>query len=360
VCVLSYVLLLVLFIKGERRLSKRITVVKKHSINASLIIAFRNEEQNLNLIIDDIINQSYKFNEIIFVNDHSTDKGCHIIEQSIKNIPEFKLIDLPAEYYGKKAALFYGAKQANGDVLLFTDADCRLKPLWAETMLKKMEESKSKLIAGPVDMIQGEGFFHALQNLEFLSLTGSTAGGFGAGIAFMCNGANLAVNKTVYFDCVNKNGDKFASGDDVFLLHSIKKKHAVSFCYNKEAIVKTKPQENLNKFILQRIRWAGKSVGYRDKISLLISALLLIVNFLLLFLIILSIIDYRHWTIFAIVFIIKLLTDIIFMNRVLLFYEKTYLLKYILPLQIVYPIYVIITGVSGLFFKPVWKGRKIS
>lgn len=360
VTVLSYSLLLYLFFKGISFSEQNTQAILKASIKSSLIIAFRNEEQNLTSLIEDIGKQSYKISEVIFVNDHSNDKGSDIVLNAINKYPNLKLLNLPDCESGKKAALYYGVKQAVGDVLLFTDADCSLKPFWAESMLNTLKLTKSKLTAGPVDMINKKGFFNALQNLEFLSLTGSTAGGFGAGIPFICNGANLAVDRDVFLNYFKTLGNNYASGDDVFLLHTVKKNHKVSFCYNPNAIVETLPQKSFKDFLLQRVRWAGKARGYHDRVSVLISALLLIVNLILILLLIFAAFEYRLLLIFGTAILIKTIFDILFMNKVLKFYKKQNLLKYIFLLQILYPFYVVVVGVMGIFYKPQWKGRKIS
>ncbi len=359
---LIYLMLICVFYISLNKLNyiydNHITKLKKPKV--SLIIAFRNEEQNLPSLIHDIKNQSYNLHEVLFINDHSTDQGFEIIKNQLKNNPILRLIDLDESHQGKKSALYYGAQQANGKILLFTDAGCRLNPYWAETMLNTIVLNNSQFVAGPVDFIERKGIFHGIQNLEFLSLIGSTAGGFAAGIPFMCNGANLAVNREIYFECVNKYGEKFTSGDDVFLLHKIKKQYKVSFCNNTNAIVKTLPQTNLKNFLQQRIRWASKAIGYQDTVSLLISLLLLATNLLLIAILILSIIDYRHLLMFSILFSIKALIDILFMSKVLKFFNKRYLIKYIALLQVFYPFYIVITGFMSIIIKPKWKGRKIS
>jgi glycosyltransferase involved in cell wall biosynthesis len=360
--IIAYGLLIVKLYLGLGKLKKASNILQtdKEQPSVSLLISFRNEEEHIQQLLEDIQKQSIVLHEIILINDHSEDDSARIVEQFIQNKQNWVLINLPPQITGKKAALSYGTKLAKGEVFLFTDADCRLQALWAQIMLSAMQKTNVSLVAGPVDMLPKNGILQALQNLEFLSLTGSTAGGFGSGIPFICNGANLAVKREVYIETFNTQGNRFTSGDDVFLLHSVKKKYNVGYCYNAETIVYTLPQANISSFINQRIRWASKAKGYKDTTSFLISFLMLLVQLLIFTLLIAGIWNLKLWIVMAVVVFLKLGVDSIFMRRVLHFYQKTYLLKLTPILQIFYLFYILIVGIAGLFYKAKWKGRRIS
>ena len=69
-----------------------------------------------------------------------------------------------------------------------------------------------------------------MQELEFLSLIGSGAGAIGIENPIFCNGANMAYRKDVFLETNNFNNDNTVSGDDVFLLHSIKASGGAGRC----------------------------------------------------------------------------------------------------------------------------------
>ena len=61
------------------------------------------------------------------------------------------------------------------------------------------------------------------RSLSILSLQGITAGTAMAGNGIMCNGANLAFTRNTYLNHMENLQFGLPTGDDVFLLHSLKK-----------------------------------------------------------------------------------------------------------------------------------------
>src|SRR5882724_9997753 len=88
----------------------------------SIIIPARNEESNLATCLESLTTQTGVYYEIIVVNDHSTVR-THEIASSFKNVRVIEAGPLPAGWTGKNNAVTTGAREAEGDWLLFTDAD---------------------------------------------------------------------------------------------------------------------------------------------------------------------------------------------------------------------------------------------
>lgn len=97
-----------------------------HGPLLSVIVAAKNEEQNIDESIRSQLVQSYPNIEWILVNDRSTDQTGKIIDtlqQQDERIKVIHIKTLPDGWLGKNHALYKGAQIASGDVLLFTDAD---------------------------------------------------------------------------------------------------------------------------------------------------------------------------------------------------------------------------------------------
>lgn len=93
------------------------TVESNNSI--SVIIPARNEEHRIGQLLKSLHDQTFYPLEVIIVDDHSTDMTANIV----KNFPcRYFLLD-DAAGSGKSSACAYGARQAQGDWLLFLDAD---------------------------------------------------------------------------------------------------------------------------------------------------------------------------------------------------------------------------------------------
>jgi 4,4'-diaponeurosporenoate glycosyltransferase len=90
----------------------------------SIIIPSRNEENNIENILSDLEKQDFDIQEIICVDDNSTDSTAEKIK---KHDVKYLLLDnLPKGWKGKTWACQNGALAAIGDLLLFIDADVRL------------------------------------------------------------------------------------------------------------------------------------------------------------------------------------------------------------------------------------------
>lgn len=102
----------------------------------SVVMAACNEEEKLPTAFRSLLAQEYPGDfEILAINDRSTDRTPQILEAfaqeaktSGKRVVLLHIRDLPAGWLGKNHAQYQGAMQAQGDWLLFTDADIVFEP----------------------------------------------------------------------------------------------------------------------------------------------------------------------------------------------------------------------------------------
>lgn len=107
----------------------------KHSFpSASIVIPAYNAEKHLQACLDALLQQTIHPEEIIVVDDGSTDSTRTIAES-------FSLVTLLTQKnQGPAKARNAGAKKARGDVVLFIDSDCIAEKNWLEEMLKPFED----------------------------------------------------------------------------------------------------------------------------------------------------------------------------------------------------------------------------
>jgi cellulose synthase/poly-beta-1,6-N-acetylglucosamine synthase-like glycosyltransferase len=333
-----------------------------HKILISVIIPFRNEEKNIKGLLKDLVNQNYpdELFEVILVNDHSEDSTTQIIEPFCSNHKNFRLIQLQKNSYGKKEAIETGIRNATGELIVTTDADCRACNKWISTIAAYYFESdKPEMIIGLVDILSEDTFYNKFQQLEFLSLVGSGAGAVGISQPIFCNGANLIYKKELfnkYMDPLNKT---LVSGDDTLFMLRLKRdsKHKIRLLKSKEAIIYTKPQLTIGEFVQQRIRWTSKARFYRDYNIIYSSIIVLTLNVSILISVIL-IFTNKYYSLYPVLLFGKTLIDFIFMNTILKFFKKKRLLKYLILFQVFYPLYISIIGIFGNLAGYSWKNRK--
>jgi len=315
----------------------------KHKEGVSLVVAARDEEENIADLLSDLSQQTHDNLELIVIDDHSADDTVKIVE-SFPNV-----ILLQSSQEGKKAAIAEAVEAASHSVIITTDADCRLAPKWVEKMIAPFVNEQVELVVGPVAFHEEVNDFEKAQSLEFVSLIVSGAGAIGANQAFICNGANLAFRKANYA-AVDTD---IASGDDVFLLHNAKKNGSeIVFVKEQEAIVFTSPKEDIQSLLQQRKRWAAKSSDYQDKDAKRISWIVFLSNLCLL-LILFS----GTWREVFIVFTLKAIIDYSLLKKAVAFFQKEDIFRYFYPLQILYPFYIVYVAVASQMADFEWKGR---
>ncbi|MBR5237971.1 MAG: glycosyltransferase [Paludibacteraceae bacterium] len=321
----------------------------------SIIIACRNEISNLTNLLESIKNQTFKPDEVIFVDDNSTDETYNFLINYSKKYNKIKVIKNSGK--GKKSALIEAAKIATSKYLIFTDADCCLNNNHCELALQYLNKNNSDMLLGAVDIIDEKGIFNIIEKIEFSSLQAITAYTALLNNPIMCNGANLIIKRNIYIQYIDKINKNIASGDDMFMLHALKKSKAkINYLYDSNYIIKTKGTNSFKKFIIQRTRWASKSINYKDFTTILVAFSVAIINILLLIFIFL--IPHFILPIFLIIFII----ENIIMLPYLFKYKQHKILKYypiFFPLMsLFYPLYILTIIISILFYKknnPHWK-----
>ena len=333
----------------------------------SVIIPVRNEAANIVALLQDLEAQQYprELYEVLVVDDHSTDHTLQLIHQyKSGSTMSFSVLELAgvAGVSMKKGAVKYGVEQAAGELLVFTDGDCRVGPEWLKQYAYTYETKQPYFISGPVAFQNTQSMFGKMQQVEFASLIGIGGASLALNKPNMCNGANLAYPKFVFEQVGGFSGnDGIASGDDEFLLHKVHQQYPgrAVFLKSAQAIVRTDTRKSLISFLSQRVRWASKWRAYQSLNVQLVALVVFLVNFQLFLAIPLLLFGHLPLLVFAGAYFIKFIIDFLFLERILAFLNKRSYIWHILPLQLVYVPYVVLTGIGGLFGRYRWKGRTI-
>lgn len=336
----------------------------------SVIIPARNEEDSIGNCIESIFHQDYPLHlfEVIVIDDHSTDNTSAVVTNLQKKYATLKLIKLADEVKGKllnaykKKAIDTAIPKTAGDWIVTTDADCITGKEWLQSFDAYIQQHDPALVAGPVKFINNGSFVSVFQCLDFLSLQGITAAAVSANQHSMCNGANLAYKKSAFI-AVNgfKGVDDVASGDDMLLMHKIKKQFPgkLGYLFTPQAVVSTTPMPDWISFFNQRIRWASKAEKYDDKSIIAVLVLVYFYNVLLLALAVLSCFDIFFFWMLLISLAAKTVVELSFMLPVATFYKEKKLLWWFPVMQLFHIVYMVVAGWLGKFGSYRWKGRRV-
>lgn len=359
-----YLILMVLLIVGIKQL-KSIPIKEYTVTNAfSVIIPFRNEAIRLPELLQSIKNLDYPTQqfEFIMVNDGSTDDSELLINMFIENNPSLKINVIQNTFTTqspKKEAIENGINKALFEWIITTDADCMLPEKWLKSFDNCIQSTNCEMIVAPVIFTTDNSILQDFQQLDFLSLMGATQGGFGIGFPFLCNGANLCYNKTVFKKVNGFEGNKnIASGDDVFLMEKFLKRNRLRVIYLKslDALVQTSAQKTVKGLVNQRIRWASKTRAVNNSTANIIGIIVLSMNLWLplslLFL------NSKIWFTIPLFWLLKVGTDFILLRKVAQFYQVDFSKIKFLKFSFLYPFYFLFIGFLSLGKGFEWKGRQ--
>lgn len=362
---LIYGFLVLNFIRGWHNLVYFNPQKSDPQTKVSIIVAARDEEANITKTIDDLVAQQYPkvLTEIIIIDDHSTDRTAEIVlSYADRNVKLIKLNEDRALNSYKKKAIQTAIGTCSGDLIITTDADCRMGADWLATIVNLYEQKNYKMISSPVAYFQEKSFFERLQSLEFLYLIGLGASTIGNKEPSTCNGANLAYEKTTFYEVGGFQGiDDLASGDDELLLHKIAARYPdqIGFLKNREAIVYTHAKETLGAFIQQRKRWASKSTRYKNKAIIVLGVLIWIFNLTILANFIAGLFIPGFLTITFYQLLVKMVLETLFLWDVTGFAKRRSLLLLIPVLNVLHVLYMVYIGIAGNSGKYNWKGRMV-
>jgi len=335
----------------------------------TVIIPARDEEDNLPPLLQALKAQTYPDNlfEVIVIDDFSADGTPDVVRNfPASNIHLLQLSQhLSAEQRlnsYKKKAIEMAVERATGDIIMTTDADCVMGPEWITRMVQFYETYQPKFIAAPVSFHEETNFFKVLQSLDFMTMQGITGALAALKAGTMCNGANLAYERKVFYEVGGFKGiDNIASGDDMLLMYKIFSAYpnGVQYMKSDDAIVRTLPVDTFKAFMHQRIRWSSKADKYEDKRLIWVLALVYFwnVGMLLAGIAALFLPAWRIWVLALLVY--KILVEFYFLIPVARFFDKTALLSRFIPGQLFHIPYIVVAGWLGKFGSYQWKGRKV-
>jgi cellulose synthase/poly-beta-1,6-N-acetylglucosamine synthase-like glycosyltransferase len=327
----------------------------------SIIIPFRNEAENLTALLCSLSKLKYprKLFEIILVNDNSTDDFLSIINEF--NLTNLKIITNERKSQSpKKDAINLGVSISKFNWIVSTDADCEVPKNWLNILDFYIQKNDSNMVCGAVKFSSGTSFLNQFQQLNLMSLLSSTIGSFGIKKPIMCNGANLAYRKKIFFELNGFEGnEKISSGDDVFLLEKMLmlKQNKVHYLKSKDFLVVTKPEKNWKEFINQQLRWVSKSGNYKKQFTKLVGVIVFLMNVLIATLFISSFFIAKFVWLLLLLLAVKLIFDFVLIHKSSSFTATKMSVTTYVAAALFYPFFTTYIAFISPFKKFTWKER---
>jgi glycosyltransferase involved in cell wall biosynthesis len=185
-------------------------------IHISVVVPFFNSERYIGECVEGLLSQTYPMEhyEIVMVNNNSTDASAHIV----KRYPRVKLVHEGKQ--GAYAARNRGIKEANGEIIAFTDPDCMPYGDWLREIEAAMVHPDVGIVIGSHRFARDSFFLSMLadyQNEKNNYVLNSE-------IKELCYGHtnNMAVRKKL-FDEIGPFVDRSRGSDTIFVRRCVER-----------------------------------------------------------------------------------------------------------------------------------------
>ncbi|HED06024.1 MAG TPA: glycosyltransferase [Ignavibacteria bacterium] len=323
-------------------------------IKISIIIAAKNEENNIAALIESLKNQDYPVEnfEVVIIDDNSTDDTLNKTQRLIGGLNNFsvrKIID--KEFSGKRGALDIGIKKSKFPYLMITDADCKLKSSWLSLFAGKFIEGYD-FVFGMAPYFNNGSLVSNIACFENLRSSILTFAATNLGVPYSASARSLGFKKESFMkvDGYLNTTQTLSGDDDLLLREAIKSKLRIGTVTNSNAYVYSQPKVNFKDYIHQKARHTSTSFYYLFKQKLILS-FWYILNLFLLFSIFLVFIN----KLFLLLFITKLITDVVLVQYSKKKFGYKFKLAEIIYLQVFYEMLIIINFFTAKFMKVEWK-----
>jgi len=250
----------------------RLAFYKKRESNVqyfppiTVIIAARNESDNLYENLPLILEQDYPNFEVIVVNNQSVDDSNWLLNAFIHQFPNLKVVELGKSKHlrpGKKLPITLGIKAAKYEHIVLTDADCKpASNKWLFYMASGFSNEKH-IVMGYGPFHKTKGFINRLIRFDAAWIGVSYFSMALSRLPYMAVGRNMAYTKNV-FNAVHgfKSHYSLPSGDDDLFIQEAAHHNNYTIQIEPESFCFSPAAPNWKRWMLQKSRHYSTSTKY--------------------------------------------------------------------------------------------------
>ena len=268
----------------------------------SIVVAGRNEADNLFENLPKLLNQDYPAPfEVVVVNHQSIDDSKYLLEALQREYKHLQIMEVEKSKHlkaSKKLPLTLGIKKARYEHLVLTDADCSPgSDKWLQHMAGTFTE-KSQLILGVGPYQAEKGLLNQIIRFDTIMIAVHYLSMALNRLPYMGVGRNMAYTKTL-FNSVNgfKSHYSLPSGDDDLFVQEAAKKRNYAIQIHPDSFMYSEAKKSWETLVIQKRRHYSTSPRYPVIKKLLLgiyplTSLILMISFVIL-------LTKAHWWIHA-------------------------------------------------------------
>lgn len=330
----------------------------------SVVIAARNEEQNIGACLTSILSNEFPIGlyEIIVIDDGSIDDTISCVAGF--NQSHIRVVTLPDGKYGKKTAITHAIELSKFPIIVCTDADCVVGSQWLAHLANLYSDLDLHMTTGVVLPKANQSLLGRFQWLDMAATMAITKNGIVRNQYYLANGANISFIKDKFYQVGGYEGNQnVPSGDDLFLIQKFANlpDTKIKFVDHIDAIVETNAVGHWRDFVAQRKRWATKSKIVGDTNLMMIQGFVFLFSVFILCSITIGLLTQLAILLTAIfVILAKAITDFIFLRKLSRYYHSSDAMRSFIPCFLLYFVHIIYSGWLAIFPRSyVWKGREL-
>lgn len=261
--IITHIVLNVGLLRSRMREKRLLSQPQLQQLQVSIVIPAHNEEKDLPYLLETLEAQSDPGFELVLINDRSTDATLQIMQEYREKHPSHvtvvTLSENPQPLNPKQYALEKGIETTDGDIILFTDADCRVPPRWVELYKKAFAESETGIVFGPVYTLSGKTFLKKYQMFDHVFRYYYTAASAGLSLPSGGFGNNLAVRKEALEAIGGYGSLDYSVTEDAELITTIGNtgRFSIRALTSPAVAVTPCPQNSWKALTAQELRWSS-------------------------------------------------------------------------------------------------------
>jgi len=243
----------------------------------TVLVCARNEEEYIDECLRSLAALDYPDGqlEILIVNDRSTDATADILQRWCATLPHLKVLTITTDIEGTRGkvnALIQGMDQVQGEIVLMTDADCKVPTQWVKEHIGWYDADTG--MVSSMTSLETHSVFSGAHCLEMVQVLALSMAGINYGVPVSVIGNNLSVRKKTYDELGGYRSIDFSVTEDLALFQAVwhSKKWKAKFKTNRDIAVLTQPPADFKTWWRQKHRWVagGKAIGLPGWIILLL------------------------------------------------------------------------------------------
>jgi len=237
--------------------------------SVSVIVVAKDEEENLPPLFASLESQSVQDFQIILVSDRSQDGTLDLMKSfARKHGSRVKVLENTetVENLGpKQFVLEIATAAAQGEILMFTDADCTVPRQWVEKLQPYFEDSQVGVVFGQISLKKEKGFSRSFQAFDQPLIHQYNSATAGLGMPGSCFGNNLVARKAVIEQIGGFRSLGYTLTEDAALATAAAKSGwKVKVSTRTDTMIETVAQEHWQDLVNQHLRWNGGAFYHEE------------------------------------------------------------------------------------------------